>query len=1214
MALLAAFQALLHRHTGQERIVVGSPVANRNRGEIEGLIGFFVNSLVLCTDLGGGPGFRALLARVREVAVEAYSRADLPFERLVLELQPERSLARNPLFQVMFALQQAPACPRFAPPLAAELEEDEESGVRVDLEMHLWVSERGGKDLAGELICNADLFEPATALRLLGHFERLLAAAAAEPDRPVGELPLLSEAERWQLLGEWNDTGSPFPGASIHQVFALQAARDPEAVAVVHGDRSLTYGALDRWSGRIAARLTGMGVGPGAIVALCRERSPELIAGLLGVLRAGAAYLPVDPSHPEERRRAMLEDARAVECPSLEPWDPSDGIAQAPLARVGPDAPAYVNYTSGSTGTPKGIVIPHRAVLRLLFGNQYVRLGASDRIAHASNVSFDAATFEIWGALLHGGTLVIVPRETALSPPEYAAEIERRGVTALFVTTALFHQMADEAPGVFAPVGTVLVGGEVLDPARMRRVLEAAPPRRLVHVYGPTESTTFATWHLVQEVPEGTLTLPIGRPIANTRALVLDAALRPVPVGVAGELCLGGDGLATGYLHRPDLTREKFVPDLWSGWSGEPGARLYRTGDRVRLRPDGAIEFLGRIDRQVKIRGFRVEPEEIEARLLEHPAVQEAVVAVQDVISGVPGDRRLVAYVVPLAQEPGLASGLEKTRVEEWERIFDEGVYGAWDGLADPLFNITGWRSSYDGSPIPEREMRRWADDVAGQILALRPRRVLEIGCGTGMHLFRIAPCCEAYVGTDLSQASLDYVKEQIGRLGPGWEHVELARRPAEDFTGVAPGSFDAVVLTSVVQYFPGIDYLLEVLAGSLRALRPGGFVFLGDVRNLRLLRTFHTSVQLFQADPGLPAGELRRRVRRQMGRETELLLDPALFPALRARFPEIGGVQVRLQRGDRANELTRFRYSALLHVGEPAEVRPVETVDGRNLGLEDLRAALAGGGEALCVRDLPDARLAADVEAEALLFGAGGLEDRSGIDPEAVWRLAEELGFQAELCWAAGGGVGRFDVLFTRGEGFAAAPLAQESQESPRRPWRSYANDPLRARAGQDLIPELRRHLSERLPDYMVPSAFVALDQIPLTPTGKLDRHALPGPEEAAGPPAGDLLRPATPVEEVMAGIWAEVLGVERVGVRADFFELGGHSLLAARLVSRVRRDFHLELPLRVLFENPTVAGLAAALAHHEPAPGHAERVARMRLDLARLAPEEVERLLRTS
>jgi amino acid adenylation domain-containing protein len=460
---------------------------------------------------------------------------------------------------------------------------------------------------------------------------------------------------------EWNDTVADYPqDQCIHHLFEEQVERVPDAIAVIFEDKQLTYRQLNSRSNQLAHHLQKLGVGSEVLVGICVERSVEMIVGCLSILKAGGAYVPLDPTYPPERLGFMLEDAQVsvlltqqhlverLETHQLQvvaldsDWET---IAQAseenPNSAVTSDNLAYVIYTSGSTGKPKGVAVPHKAVNRLVFNTNYINLDPTDKVAQASNTSFDAATFEIWGALLHGAQLIGISRDIILSPHEFALQLRQKNISVLFLTTALFQQIARVVPQAFDSLKYLLFGGEAVDPRWVQKVLKKAPPKQLLHVYGPTESTTFSSFYWVQDIPEAATSIPIGRPITNTQIYLLDEQLQPVPIGITGELYIGGDGLAQGYLNHPELTAEKFIP---SPFSNEPGTRLYKTGDLARYQPDGNIEFLGRIDDQVKIRGFRIELGEIEAVLSQHPAVREAVVIVQE---DVPGDKHLVAYIVP---------------------------------------------------------------------------------------------------------------------------------------------------------------------------------------------------------------------------------------------------------------------------------------------------------------------------------------------------------------------------------------------------------------------------------------------------------------------------------------------------------------------------------------------------------------------------------------
>jgi amino acid adenylation domain-containing protein len=711
MTLLAAFQVLLYRWTGQDDIVVGSVVAGRRKVELEKLIGFFVNTLVFRGDLSGEPTFRQLLVRIRDMAVGALAHQDLPFERLVNELRPDRTVSRNPLFQAMFVLQNAPMAPTSLPGLQLEPVEVDTDTSKFDLTLSVM---EGSAGLRAAMEYNADLFESDTIARLLASFETLLEGIVANPDQPISRLPLLTPAESRRIVTEWNDTRTEYPrDATIAELFAAQVARAPHAPAVTFGDRRLTYLQVDAEANRLAHWLRRVGVGPDTLVAVSLERSLELIIALLGIIKAGGTYVSLDPTYPAERLAYMLRDtnasviltqsklrgtvddfvrahrtgagtASADAAPGERELRPATVLCvdtewsriaaepdTAPACEVTPERLAYVSYTSGSTGQPKGVCVPHRGVVRLVRNTNYATLGPDEVILQFAPIAFDASTFEIWGALLNGGHLVVYPPGLT-SLAELGEFIERHRVTTLWLTAGLFHQMVEEQLGRLRNVRQLLAGGDVLSPTHVARVLQQLPGTRLINGYGPTENTTFTCCHSIVAPPTAGRSVPIGRPIANTQVYILDRNLQPVPVGVPGELYAGGDGLARGYLNRPDLTAERFIPnplaganasaansatseipnlkfEIRGGSAAAPAApRLYRTGDRARWRPDGTIEFLGRIDRQVKIRGFRVEPAEIETVLSAHPLVKECAVVVRD---GPAADKRLVAYIVP-ARDP----------------------------------------------------------------------------------------------------------------------------------------------------------------------------------------------------------------------------------------------------------------------------------------------------------------------------------------------------------------------------------------------------------------------------------------------------------------------------------------------------------------------------------------------------------------------------------
>lgn len=656
MTLLAAFQVLLHKYSGQDDLVVGSPIAGRNRREVEGLIGFFVNTLALRAKFSGDPSFVRWLKQVREICLGAYAHQELPFERLVEELQPERSLSHHPIFQVMFELENGKPG-RTASRESVSWAVDKRATAIFELVLSL---KDTGQQLEGMIEYSTDLFNSETVIRMIEHFRLLLTHIVRDPASPISLLPILSSQEEQQLLRAWSGAKPDYPRRQcLHHLFEAQAGRSPDSTAISCEGRNISYGELNHRANQLAHYLQTFGVGPEKLVGICMERSIESVVAMLAALKAGAAYFPLDPSLPVERINYLLEDTRAPVVLTLETFRQTvahstvkiisldsdwGNVSHYPeqncASRVRAENLAYVMYTSGSTGRPKGVAVTHENVNWLAHNLDQLEIRESDTVIYGSHPSFDAVVYEIWCGLLNGARLEVIGKETVLSAAEFRDQLRGTGASVLYVTAAIFTQLVSHDPTIFSSLRMVVSGGEAIAERWAREVIEQGCPQLLVHEYGPTEATVFSSIQVVEKAQAGERNLPIGKSLSNTKSYVLDEQMRPVPVGVSGELYIGGHGVARGYWGAAEQTACGFVPDPYSEAGGE---RLYRTGDIVKWRAPGVLEFTGRADGQLKVRGYRIEPGEVEAALGQCPGVSESLVVVRQDEAD---DKRLVAYVV----------------------------------------------------------------------------------------------------------------------------------------------------------------------------------------------------------------------------------------------------------------------------------------------------------------------------------------------------------------------------------------------------------------------------------------------------------------------------------------------------------------------------------------------------------------------------------------
>jgi polyketide synthase 12 len=1011
--------------------------------------------------------------------------------------------------------------------------------------------------------------------RLAGQFRDWCDRLPSAMSQPLAAVDVIPAQERAVLIEEFNATGdASVLGNCLHQLFERAADTYSGEVALVCADTNLTYQELNAAANRLGRVLAERGVGRGDLVGVALDRSIDLVVALLAVTKAGAAYVPIDPGFPAERVRQMIDNAEpkliltpAATPENLSPWaavclsvdearERPDADAHNLDVEVGADDLAYVIYTSGSTGRPKGVEVSHGAVGNFLSSmRQQPGCGETDRLLAVTTVSFDIAVLELFLPLLCGATTVIAQAHEVIDANALLGLMRRHGITMMQGTPATWQLLLDSGWQGDPRPAKILCGGEALPRHLADRLLACADS--VWNMYGPTETTV---WSSIWQVrADGDVV--IGSPIANTQLYVLDEDLSPVPLGFPGELCIGGAGVARGYHQDPGQTASRFVDNPFHA-----GA-LYRTGDLARFVEPGQLRVLGRDDDQVKLRGYRIELGDIEAAITSHEEVSRSVV--------VSRDGQLVAYWLrdsAPAADRGENRQVQSAALTEWAGAWDRAYEADAD---DATFNLAGWHNSYDGLPFSDSEMRDWQLSSVRRVLSYAPERVFEIGGGSGLMMFGIAPHCGTYHAVDASERAVEITRRHLGSL----PHVTCEHRPAHDLPEVARGAFDTVIVNSVAQYFPNIEYLTSVLEWATRAVDRGR-VFLGDLRNLALLDVFHADVIHFRGNGELTADELTRRVKRAVRADRELVVSPDFFANLPTLFPQITRVDITLRDGSHVNEMTRYRFDVTLHIGEEATVQaPVAEKDWGTAGLKvgALREQFAVANDTpLRLNDIPNGRLSQVHRRVAAALGDALDAPATWVDPQDLRDVANQAGLELALLPSRSGNRWAFDALFWR-VGDSPDLGLHPAEAMDREALAGYANVPAAgepARANLDQV--LRPWLAERLPSYMVPAFFVELDEFPLTLNGKVDRRALPDPVRETAPTA----RPANELEQDILAVWADVLGHDRIGINDNFFHIGGDSLRVVRVQTQLEKLLGRPVPAPKLFEHFTIKALAAHLA----------------------------------
>ena len=1199
MVLIAAFDAVLSRWTDTTDIVIGTAVSGRSRVDLESLIGFFVNTVVLRTDVSGDPTFRDLLARVREVTLGAYAHQDLPFERLVQELRPDRDLGQPlPLFNVDCMLQNAPYPDIDIEGLGVEILDRHTWTAKSDLGLMFW--ETGSptdRELVGWYEYSTELFDQDTVERLVSQLLRTLACVGEDADCRLSQLPLLSDSETFTQLAVWNSSPSPDdPTTSALTYFDDAVRRRSRTPAVVAGSSVITYEELDRRANALAWQLSALGIGPEQRVGVMAGRSIDMVLGVVGTLKAGAAFVPLSPYDPTARNALIVGDAALsavvrqaelssvglpVSIPVLEIPGLPDTELRPPSIEQSASHLAYVMYTSGSTGHPKGAMLEHGGLANLitwLSRTIYRNVGHSARQG-CFNADFTSDAFiEDLCLLFLGETMHIPDKLQRRDPAAFVEFLHDRKCELLQCSPTQMSQLLDaDLFGPRSSLRTVIVAGEAISPDLWDRL--AGNPRVATwNVYGPTECSVDATYTRIEPgTPPN-----IGRHVDNAVVRILDRFDNLTPAGARGEICIGGRAVGRGYLGDPRRTASAFVPDPY----GElPGARLYRTGDIGSYRSDGSVIFHGRADSQAKIRGYRVELGEIESTLRRLPDVGE----VHCELFSVDGAPRLLAYVVP-SFGAKRSSDLASELIHLWRDIFDVEQASAAD---DDTLDTAGWVDTASFQAISASEMREYRDLTVERIRECAPRRMLEIGCGTGLILFAVGNELDRYTGIEFSPVTVAKLRQALIRQ-PLTAEIDIVEAEATNLSDVVETSYDTAVLNSTVQYFPNIGYLIEVLRKALGRLADDGRIFLGDLRSPELLMLTRIWIEYSRADASTSIHELRRRVRNSIDREWELLISPQLIDDSHLHIDGIAWGESSVHHGRGLNEMIRFRYDATLHRTPPSKtVTPHWQQWVPEISVGDMRAAVraietssAIGWYGVANARLWRERLLLDAMNEApartIEQVLGEPVACRGIDPADLFDLGVELSRDIRVTWTRGRADGSVDVVVLPED---CGPLVRVRPPQARN--ENVVPDgldglplsPQDVHHRQQLAVRVREYAQEHLPAHMVPNAVVVVERMPINAAGKIDRQRLLDLDGERSTAEARVAPPTTATEQQVARVWRQLLGLNSVAATDHFFALGGHSLLANTMINQVNELFSVTLSIRDAFEQPILRDLAASV-----------------------------------
>jgi amino acid adenylation domain-containing protein len=1196
--LLTAFEILLYSRTGQRDIVVGLPASGQSASGLNNVVGHCVNLLPLKTHIDPAQSFSDYLKKRKGEILDAYDHQRLTFGELIKKLYIPRDSSRVTLVPVIFNIDVGMDHAVSFDGLQHALFSNPRSYENFEIYLNASGSKNG---ILLEWSYNTDLFDEQTIENFHTAYGSILEKIVKNPESTIALLTGIPEQQNQTIKLAVNVRSHV--NQNINGLILEAVKRHPEKTAVSFSNKSMSYQEFWEKTNQLASYLLDKGVKPGDTVGLCADRSMEMLVFLLGILKAGAAYIPLDPSYPHERIEFMLHDAatkvlitnksyhqkyntKAREFIIEEIWPQLDTFEKvSPTIELGGNDLAYILYTSGSTGKPKGVQVTHHNLANFLVSMQNEPgISANDSLLAITTISFDIAGLELYLPLITGAEVVIADQESTRDGRLLLNILKSKKITLMQATPSTWQMMIDSG-WKRGDLSKVLCGGEALPKDLSEKIMARCD--ELWNMYGPTETTI---WSTIKNIKPTDGVLTIGLPINNTQIYIVDEHNREVAIGVSGEILIGGDGVAAGYLNRPELSNEKFINDTFSG---HPGLKVYRTGDLGIRLANGEIQCLGRIDQQVKIRGHRIELGEIESILSAQDDVKQAVVIAREDSRS---DKRLVGYVV---LEEGVGTVDSLSWKDRWDTIYNMEVQsnGAQSSTEEDM--DSKFFKQLENSEDFLKQSEEWLRASVNRIKKFNAHHILEIGSGGGQLMFEIAPGASSYIATDYAETAIDSLKQIINAESEKWRNVTAKVATADDFSSIGDAKFDLIIIHSVAQYFPDSLYFLKVIEESVKRISDGGCLFIGDMQGKNSLEMCHAIDHLPRSKDTTPLADFKEIVQHRVRIEDEFTADPGFFYLLKALIPSITGVDVQLRRGTRLNETVKYHYDIWIYVNSTHKSeKPALSLSWDEIkSLTTLEELLRSNENKIFeVKNILNKRTAKDftlyqwmnkekaTDMKTIKNRLALIDD--GLDPELFWNLGAELAYQTHVRWSTDGTDGNFDVIFIPSQLDHILPEYTSGESLLNQKLGDFARNP--QNASQIQIPKTITenwitNLKQHLPDYMVPIDYVVLKNFPLTPNNKIDKNALPKPQIKSTPVLQTDLKELNRYEQVTLNIWQSVLEMDYIGLEDDFFELGGHSLLAVKVMSAIEKETGKRLPLAVLFENSTITKLAKKIESNE-------------------------------